>query len=99
MASYDICETEIRTNPAVPGPLHFVVPLLEVWANTRARMEDRRTIHQLYRLDAHVLRDMGFDPAAIYEAREGAIGEWKSRRCGEELPSPRRSLRPRTPYE
>jgi uncharacterized protein YjiS (DUF1127 family) len=83
MATYDVCETQTRAVPAASGPLHFVVPLLEVWATMRERIAERRAIHQLYQLDEHVLRDMGFDPAAIYAAREGAIGEWKSRWCGE----------------
>jgi uncharacterized protein YjiS (DUF1127 family) len=45
------------------------------WTRLIRSIEDRRTLHQLYQLDARILRDMGFDPEAIYNAREGAIGE------------------------
>ncbi len=84
MATYDVCETETGVIPAIARPRRLFAPLLQVWADVQARITERRTIHQLYWLDEHVLRDMGFDPRAIYAAREGTIGEWKSRRCGEE---------------
>jgi uncharacterized protein YjiS (DUF1127 family) len=77
MATYDVCETNVREVPAATG---LLAPLLRVWAHVKDRVEERRIVHQLYRLDAHVLRDMGFDPHAIYAAREGVIGEWKSRK-------------------
>ena len=80
MATYDVCETSIRD---VPAPTGLLAPLLRVWGNVKERVEEHRIVHQLYRLDPHVLRDMGFDPHAIYAAREGAIGEWKSRKCGD----------------
>ena len=78
MATYDVCETNVREVPAATG---LLAPLLRFWTHVKDRVEERRIVHQLYRLDAHVLRDMGFDPHAIYAAREGAIGEWKSRKC------------------
>lgn len=84
MATYDICDTDIRPMPVPAGPLRLFAPLLEAWNTVRARIGERRAIHHLYRLDARVLRDMGFDPHAIYAAHEGAISEWKTRRCGED---------------
>ncbi len=39
------------------------------------RFEERRTIVKLSRLDPHLIRDMGFDPAAIYGALEGSWDE------------------------
>ena len=81
MATYDVCETASRP-VAVPGrPLRLFAPLRRLWETIAGRIEERRALHHLYRLDARMLRDMGFDPQAIYAAREGAIGEWKSRRC------------------
>lgn len=80
MATYDVCETNVRE---VPAPTGLLAPLLRAWGNVKERIEEHRIVHQLYRLDAHVLRDMGFDPHAIYAAREGTIGEWKSRKCGD----------------
>ncbi len=84
MATYDICETDIRSVRVETYPLRLFAPLLRLWTQTRLRMEERRVIHHLYRLDARVLRDMGFDPHAIYAAHEGAISEWKSWRCRED---------------
>jgi hypothetical protein len=81
MATYDVCDTEIRPMPAPAG---LFAPLLPMWTRIQARIDERRAIHHLYRLDARVLRDMGFDPHAIYAAHEGAISEWKTRRCGED---------------
>ena len=81
MATYDICDTEIRHAPTEARTRRLFAPLLRFWSEIQARNDERRTIHHLYRLDAHTLRDMGFDPHAIYAAREGAIGEWKSLRC------------------
>lgn len=81
MATTSVCETQIRPVPVAAGPFHLFAPLLRLWSDVQARIHERRAIHQLYRLDARVLRDMGFDPHSIYAAREGAIGEWKSRRC------------------
>jgi uncharacterized protein YjiS (DUF1127 family) len=46
-----------------------------MWNALGQKIQDRRTLHQLYQLDAHVLRDMGFDPDAIYSAHESAIGD------------------------
>lgn len=81
MATYDICDTEIRHVPGAVRPRPFFAPLLRLCTDIRARNEERAVIHHLYRLDEHTLRDMGFDPHAIYAAHEGAIGEWKSLRC------------------
>lgn len=54
--------------------------LAKSWKALAQRIEDRRTLHQLYQLDAHVLRDMGFDPHAIYRAHESAIGDMSALR-------------------
>jgi hypothetical protein len=77
MASYYVCETNVRE---VPAATSLLAPVLRFWAHVKDRIDERRIVHHLYRLDAHVLRDMGFDPHAIYAAREGTIGEWKSRK-------------------
>ena len=77
MATYDVCETNVREIPASTG---LLATLQRFWAHVKDRIDERRIVHHLYRLDAHVLRDMGFDPHAIYAVREGAIGEWKSRK-------------------
>lgn len=83
MATYDICDTRTTALPLeASGPRRLFAPFGRLYRVLAARIEERRAIHQLYRLDARVLRDMGFDPRAIYAAREGAISEWKSRRCG-----------------
>ena len=81
MATTSVCQTQIRPVPVAAGPFRLFAPLPQLWSEVRAHFDERRAIHQLYRLDARVLRDMGFDPHSIYAAREGAIGEWKSRRC------------------
>jgi uncharacterized protein YjiS (DUF1127 family) len=49
--------------------------LANAWKAVVKKIDDRRTLHQLYQLDAHALRDMGFDPDAIYRAHESAIGD------------------------
>jgi len=54
--------------------------LAKGWRALAQRTEDRRTLHRLYQLDAHVLRDMGFDPDAIYRAHESAIGDMSALR-------------------
>ena len=80
MTMYNICESGDRE---FPTPTGLLAPLVRLWTAAKERIEEHRAVHQLYQLDARVLRDMGFDPYAIYEGREGAIGEWKSRKCGE----------------
>jgi uncharacterized protein YjiS (DUF1127 family) len=45
-----------------------------LWHSLARKVQERRTLHKLYQLDARLLRDMGFDPDAIYEAYEGSIG-------------------------
>jgi len=78
MATYEVCDTNVRD---VSAPTSGLAPLLRFLAHVKERVEERRVVHQLDRRDAPVLRDMGFDPHAIYAAREGVIGEWKSRKC------------------
>jgi hypothetical protein len=39
------------------------------------RSGDRRALVQISRLDPHIIRDMGFDPDAIYAALEGSWDE------------------------
>jgi hypothetical protein len=80
MATYDVCDTNVRE---IPAPAGLLAPLARFWAHVKEGIEERHIVHRLYRLDAHVLRDMGFDPHAIYAAREGVIGEWKSRKCAD----------------
>ena len=46
-----------------------------VWHNFVTRRRERRLLVKLSRLDARQLRDMGFDPAAIYGALEGSWDE------------------------
>jgi uncharacterized protein YjiS (DUF1127 family) len=76
---------EMAARPArhvAAAPVHIgpVGVLAKIWNILARRIEDRRTLHKLYQLDAHILRDMGFDPDAIYRAREGAIGDMSALR-------------------
>lgn len=72
MATIEICEQSVSEKRVRIDPL---APLRRVWQRLQCGLEERRVLHQLYQLDPHVLRDIGFDPEAIYRAREGAIGE------------------------
>ncbi|MCW5697270.1 MAG: hypothetical protein KIS96_11140 [Bauldia sp.] len=44
------------------------------------RFEDRRTVSRLSRLDARLIRDMGFEPDMIYGAVEGSWDDHALRR-------------------
>jgi uncharacterized protein YjiS (DUF1127 family) len=44
------------------------------------RLEDRHTVSRLARLDARLISDMGFEPAAIYGAVEGSWDDRALRR-------------------
>ena len=44
------------------------------------RFGDRRTVGRLSRLDARLIRDMGFEPDAIYGAVEGSWDDRELRR-------------------
>jgi uncharacterized protein YjiS (DUF1127 family) len=57
--------------PATTSPLAAVVDGIR---NAIARFRYRRTILSLSRLPPHLLRDMGFEPEAVYEAAEG---DWR----------------------
>ena len=73
MATYDGFEA-ITTETPVAGEKH-TGGLAALWRRLQKTLEDRRTLRKLYHLDPHVLRDMGFEPAEIYSAYEGAFGE------------------------
>jgi uncharacterized protein YjiS (DUF1127 family) len=72
--------SEILVRPAEdPRPFRVqfdpLGTLTRAWNALAQKIEERQTLHKLYQLDAHVLRDMGFDPNAIYTAYESAIGD------------------------
>jgi uncharacterized protein YjiS (DUF1127 family) len=58
--------------PTIPG---LAQDLRQIWVNFIARRQERRLMARLSRLDPHILRDMGFDPAAVYGALEGTWDE------------------------
>ena len=62
----EACETATRSAFALPRRL---------WTTIVERIVRRRTLRKLYRLDPHILRDMGFDPAEVYGMYEGTFGE------------------------
>ena len=75
MTNIEISTRPVENATAVRGRFDPFGALAKSWNALARRMEDRRTLHRLYQLDAHVLRDMGFDPRAIYRAHESAIGD------------------------
>ena len=64
--STEACEAATRSAFALPRRL---------WRTMAERFVRRRTLRKLYRLDPHILRDMGFDPAEVYGMYEGTLGE------------------------
>ena len=78
MASMDVSDVSVAE---IPPPIRFGVLALpqRLWRRMVKRIDERRVLHKLYQLDVHALRDMGFDPDAIYAAREGAIGDLRRR--------------------
>jgi uncharacterized protein YjiS (DUF1127 family) len=72
MATIEIHDLPLRRSR---GQFHLLATMSRLWAGIRETVADRRTLHELYQLDPHLLRDIGFDPAKVYSAYEGAIGE------------------------
>lgn len=59
------------SEPAVAKRPSFFATLRKFWTNMARRRAERRTIVELSRLDAHLLRDMGIEPLDIYDALNG----------------------------
>lgn len=68
MTTYDLLFDAKSAAPQRPGALAW---LKRQWMNDRRRRRERQTIHELSRLDAHLLRDMGIEPQDVYDALTG----------------------------
>jgi uncharacterized protein YjiS (DUF1127 family) len=70
MATFDLFDNIHDGERArrIPAPASFFAPLVAAWQAYRRRFEERRIIVKLSRKDAHLLRDMGFEPDEIYDA-------------------------------
>jgi uncharacterized protein YjiS (DUF1127 family) len=70
MATFDLFDSihESERTRRISAPASFFAPLVEAWQAFRRRFEERQIIVKLSRKDAHLLRDMGFDPDEIYDA-------------------------------
>jgi uncharacterized protein YjiS (DUF1127 family) len=70
MATFDFFDS-IRDDERasrLPARTSFFAPLVEAWRAYRRRFEERQMLVKLSRKDAHLLRDMGFEPDEIYDA-------------------------------
>lgn len=72
MSTYDLSENAEFRSARVPG--FFSVVALGFQASAR-RLEERRILARLSRLNSRLLKDMGLDPEAIYEAVDGTWDE------------------------
>jgi uncharacterized protein YjiS (DUF1127 family) len=72
MATIDVFEATRSESPVHTG---FFAQLLEAWQAYVRQIEEHRTIVKLSRLDPHLIRDMGFEPADIYAALDGTWDE------------------------
>jgi uncharacterized protein YjiS (DUF1127 family) len=72
MATIDLFEANRSERPVRFG---LLTPLLEAWQGYVRQVEEHRTIVRLSRLDPHIIRDMGFDPADLHAALEGTWDE------------------------
>jgi uncharacterized protein YjiS (DUF1127 family) len=72
MATIDLFEANRSERPV---RFSLFTPLLEAWQAYARQVEEHRTIVRLSRLDPHIIRDMGFDPADIHAALEGTWDE------------------------
>ena len=70
MATIDFIETahQDAQGHRIPSRTSLFAPLVEAFAAYRRRIEEHRIIVGLSRHDAHLLRDMGFEPDEIYDA-------------------------------
>ena len=70
MATIDFIETAHQDEPTrrISARTSLFAPLVEAFAAYRRRIEEHRIIVGLSRHDAHLLRDMGFEPDEIYDA-------------------------------
>jgi uncharacterized protein YjiS (DUF1127 family) len=69
--------TDYNDAPASPVPAGLGLGrLFRSWlASARRRRQARLTLFELSRLDAHLLRDMGINPADV---RDALAGRWSS---------------------
>ncbi len=72
MATIEMFETARTEAPARTGFLSHLIAALRSY---RRHVQERRIIVRLSRLDSHLLRDMGFEPADIHAALEGSWDE------------------------
>lgn len=77
MTSIEILARPIEKTEAARVRLDLLGAPARLWQALVLRVQERRTLHRLYQLDAHLLTDMGFDAEAIYDAYEGGIGSTK----------------------
>ena len=74
MNTTEISARPIEETEAVRVRFDLLGAAGKLWQSLARKVQERRTLHKLYQLDARLLRDMGFDPDAIYETYEGTIG-------------------------
>jgi uncharacterized protein YjiS (DUF1127 family) len=72
MSTYDLFDTVSKTAAPERG---IIDRLFSAIRRMIRRFEEHRTLVKLSRLDQRLIRDMGFDPAAIYGALEGSWDE------------------------
>jgi uncharacterized protein YjiS (DUF1127 family) len=68
MTTLDLFDSIPRPIPARLSLLAALRNALRAW---QAEIEDRRALLRIARMDPHLIRDMGFEPAAIYDAVDG----------------------------
>ena len=70
MATIDFIETahEDAHSRRIRARTSLFAPIVQAFAAYRRRIEEHRIIVGLSRHDAHLLRDMGFEPDEIYDA-------------------------------
>jgi uncharacterized protein YjiS (DUF1127 family) len=78
MTTIEISARPIEKTEAVRTRFDLLGAPARVLQALARKIEERRTLHRLYQLDAHLLTDMGFDAEAIYDAYEGGIGSTKT---------------------
>lgn len=64
----------------IPAYRSLLGTLRATTASLVQRWHDREALRQLKLLSPHLLRDMGFDPKGIYDAKLGTLGEINAHR-------------------
>ena len=79
MTTFDICDSVPRQVPNRSGAFAGLLKAIRVWRDT---MEEHRILVELSRRDPHLIRDMGFEPDAVYHAVDGSWDEVRGGRLG-----------------